>query len=104
MENLKQVKVIGFVTNDVKDVKGKVPDDYLSHDENMPIELIDELKLNGWSDSQGCIWWDRDFQPKPVKAKDGNVYLCLSDEDTNNPMRMYSRLTVATKLLFTETH
>jgi hypothetical protein len=98
-KNLKEVRVFFFTTNAIKDVKGNVPNNYLEGDTDIPSKLIDEVKANGWSDSQGHIWWDKDFQPAPVKALDGNVYLCLSDVDIKNPLRMHSRLKVAANLL-----
>lgn len=92
MKETKEIRVIAFVTNAVKDVWGPVPDNYLSSEKNMPTKLIEEMKSNGWKDSDGFIWWDKDFQPDPVLGKDGNVYLCLSDEDMNDPSRIYDRM------------
>ena len=92
MNKTKEIRVIGFVTNEVRDVQGPVPKNYLSKDKNIPKKLVDELKKNGWRDGNGHLWWDKDFQPEPVLGEDGNVYLCLSDEDMNDPTRTVERM------------
>jgi hypothetical protein len=92
MSNTKEIRVIGFITNEIKDVYGPVPDDYLDSEKNIPSKLIEEMKSNGWEDSNGVLWWEKDFQPEPVMGEDGNVYLCLSDEDMKDNSRIMERM------------
>jgi hypothetical protein len=94
----KEVKVIGFVTNRKMGKCNPVPNDYLSSEKNVPDKLIDEMKTNGWSDELGNIWWAEDFQPKPQYGNDGNVYLCLSDKDMENPNRYFKQMKKALKM------
>jgi len=94
-----EVRVIGFVVNKKSGNCGPVPDNYLSKEENFPIELLNDMKKNGWSDEQGNVWWSADFQPEPKLGNDGNVYLCLSDKDMEEPNRYFKRLMDATKML-----
>jgi hypothetical protein len=99
MNQIKEIRVIAFLTNDVKDYQGPVPDNYLSKDENIPKQLVDELKKNGWKDSNNVLCWGKDFQPEPVLGEDGNVYLCLSDEDMKNPIRTFDRMSRSKKMI-----
>jgi hypothetical protein len=94
-----EVRVIGFVANKRFGNCGPVPDNYLSNEEGLPVELIDDMKKNGWSDEQGNIWWSEDYEPEPRLGNDGNVYLCLSDKDMEDPGRYLKRLRTATKML-----
>ena len=93
------VKVIAFITNDIEERYENIPDDYLSKSVEIPSELINEMKKNGWIDKEGIIWWRKDFEPKPVKAKDGNVYLALSDADIEDEARHIRRLNSALEML-----
>jgi len=99
MENAREVKVIGFVTNKVRNAVKPIPDDYLSGEASIPSSLIDEVKANGWQDENGSLWWSEDFQPAPVKGDDGNVYLLLSDSDMQDADRYFSRIFDAKKML-----
>ena len=99
MNQTKEIRVIGFLTNDIKDYQGPVPDNYLSEDENIPKELVDEVKKNGWKDSNNVLWWGKDFKPEPVLGKDGNVYLCLSDVDMKYPKRTVGRMFRSKKMI-----
>jgi len=99
MSTKNEVKVIGFITNDVKDFHSAVPDDFLSADKKLPKSLIEELKANGWRDTEGTIWWSPDFKPSPVRGDDGHVYLCVSDADTADSGRLFARLNEARRLL-----
>jgi hypothetical protein len=92
MSNTKEIRVIGFITNEIKDVCGPVPENYLDGEKDIPFKLIEEMKSNGWEDSNGVLWWDKDFQPEPVMGEDGNVYLCLSDEDMKDTSRIVERM------------
>ena len=92
MKQTKEIRVIGFITNEIKDVYGPIPYDYLDNEKNIPSKLIEEMKSNGWKDSNGVLWWGKDFQPEPVIGEDGNVYLCLSDEDMKDPSRTAERM------------
>ena len=99
MNNTKEIRVIGFLTNEVRDVQGPVPKNYLSKEVNIPKKLVEELKKNGWRDGDGNLWWDKDFQPEPVLGDDGNVYLCLSDEDMSDSSRTFDRILRSHKMI-----
>jgi hypothetical protein len=99
MSEINIVKVIGFITNKVKQANGPIPDGFLSNEENMPKELKEVMRTNGWEDANQHYWWSEDFQPEPVMGEDGNVYLCLSDADMDSG-RFLSRMLVATRMLF----
>ena len=86
----KQVRVISFISRpDIKDedkyeVSKHWKDIYLTTEKDNPMNFIplvlrEEMIANGWEDKNGYIWWDADFQPKPVKGECGNVYLNLND-------------------------
>ena len=92
MSNTKEIRVIGFITNEVKDVYGPIPDNYLDGETKIPSKLIDEMKSNGWEDSNGTLWWEKGFQPEPVMGEDGYIYLCLSDEDMKDTSRLMERM------------
>jgi hypothetical protein len=93
------VKVIAFITNDIEDRYENIPDDYLSKSVEIPSELINEMKKNGWIDKEGIIWWRKDFEPKPVITKNGDVYLALSDADLDDEERRIRRMISALRLL-----
>ena len=95
----KNVKVIMFITNDIEERSELIPANYLSKSTELPPSLVEDLKKNGWVDKSGNLWWRKDYEPKPVKAKDGNVYLALSDADIDDRARHIRRLTSALKLL-----
>ena len=99
MKNTREVRVIGFVTNKVRNAVNPIPDDYLSGEVNIPPSLIDEVKANGWQDEKGVLWWSEDFQPAPVKDSDGNVYLLISNSDAQLTSRLAERLDDARRLL-----
>lgn len=100
MSNYKEVRVIAFFTKKVARPIGPIPDNYLANEENMPQELISEMKKNGWVDESGVYSWSRKFKPAPVKGNDGNVYICMSDADLENKSRFSSRIQEATNLLY----
>ena len=99
MNQEKGIRVIGFITSEIEEKYLPVPDNYLSSEKDMPTELIEDLKLNGWQDRSGNLWWGKDFQPNPVKGNDGNIYLCLSDADMEDPERSISRMMLAQSML-----
>lgn len=99
VNNKSEVRVIGFIVNENSNKCGPVPDDYMSNENDFPIELLNDMKKNGWTDAQGNVWWSKDFQPQPKFGKDGNVYLCLSDEDMKRPKRYLERMGQAIKML-----
>ena len=98
MKKLNEIRVIGYITNDIKNAHSPVPDNYLSSEKNIPAKLITEMKSNGWQDRDGNIWWDKEFQPEPAVGDDGNVYICLSDEDVKDPIRCAIRMVAAKKM------
>ena len=98
MTNDNEVRIIGFITNPIRDFSAPVPDNYLQGSE-LPKSLINELKTNGWQDPEGTLWWDPNFRPDPVKGKDGNVYLLVGDVEMNFASGFQERLREATKLL-----
>ena len=93
------VKVIAFITNDIEERYENISDDYLSKSVEIPSELINEMKKNGWIDKEGIIWWRKDFEPKPVVTKNGDVYLALSDADLDDEERRIIRMIYALELL-----
>jgi hypothetical protein len=44
---MKEIRVIAFITNNVIDKAGQIPETYLSSETEMPNELITEMRLNG---------------------------------------------------------
>ena len=83
----KEVRVILFVTSgDLHNdkVKNPIPENYLC-DSELPKELIQQMKDNGWSDENRNICFPTTFQPDPVKGEDGNVYLSMND-NTEEPL------------------
>jgi hypothetical protein len=98
-KNEPEIRVIGFITNEIEERHKNIPDNYLSNSDEIPSSLIEEIKQNGWVDKSGNLWWRKDFEPKPVKAKDGNVYLALSDADIEDEARHIRRTTTALELL-----
>ena len=94
-----EVRVIIFITNEIEERYSKIPANYLSKSKELPPALVDEIKQNGWADKSGNLWWRKDFEPKPVKAKDGNVYLALSDADIQDDGRHLRRLNSALEML-----
>ena len=61
------VKIIGFITNPIREFHAPIPENYLEESE-VPSSLLNELKAHGWQDSKGILWWDTDFRPDPVKG------------------------------------
>ena len=104
MSQEKEIRVVGFITNNIKDYFLPVPDNYLADEKNIPKELIESMKKNGWQDKNGQIWWSKDFQPSPRIGSDGNIYLCLSDADVEDPLRCAVRMHEAKKLLISNLH
>lgn len=99
LKSKNEVRIIIFVTNEIEDRYAKIPANYLSKSKELPFALVDEIKRNGWADKSGNLWWRKDFEPKPVKAKDGNVYLALSDADIEDEVRHIRRLNSALEML-----
>jgi hypothetical protein len=99
LKSKNEVRIIIFVTNEIEDRYAKIPANYLSKSKELPFALVDEIKRNGWVDKSGNVWWRKDFEPKPVKAKDGNVYLALSDADIEDEARHIRRLNSALEML-----
>ena len=86
----KNVCVVGFISsgqfhND--GVKNPIKDEWMSG-ENVPQELLDDMRKNGWTDADGNICFREDYQPLPVKGADGNVYLAMNDTTMNTPAGM----------------
>ena len=97
----KEVRIIGYITNEVRDYHAPVPENFMSNEKHLPQGLIEEFKKNGWQDSQGVVWWRTDFRPDPVRGMDGNVYLCVSDTDTSTLAQFFDRMTKAKAMLST---
>ena len=51
---------------------------YMS-ESTLPKELIQLLLDNGWTDEDGNVYFEKDFQPEAVKGEDGNVHLIIND-------------------------
>lgn len=99
MKKNAEIIVLGFLTNDIKDFHSPIPNEYLSTEINMPKELVEELKSNGWVDSNNQIWWNKDFRPNPAIGLDGNVYVCLNDIDLKDLNIYKKHISKAYKLL-----
>ena len=57
------------------------------------------MKKKGWIDKEVIIRWRKDFEPKPVITKNGDVYLALSDADLDDEERRMRRMISALELL-----
>ena len=99
LKSKKEVRVIIFLTTEIEDRYAKIPANYMSNSKKIPTLLVEEIKQNGWVDKSGNVCWRKDFEPKPVKAKDGNVYLALSDADIQDDGRHLRRLNSALEML-----
>ena len=90
-EKLKENKILltGMIsgnwsgTNEVD--RNPMPKDYLS-ESNLPKELIEDAINNGWTDNKGNVYFDKDYQPKPVKHENGDVHLVLNDQTPESEM------------------
>ena len=51
---------------------------WMSGEKDYPERLRNEMIDNGWENGRGALCWSETFQPKPVKAKDGNVWLSMN--------------------------
>ena len=71
--------------------------DYLSKS-NLPKELIEDAIKNGWTDKEGNVYFDKAYQPKPVKHENGDVHLVLNDQTPESEM-MTTLMPEAMKLL-----
>jgi hypothetical protein len=58
--------------------KHPMPENYMSKS-NLPKELIKLAVDNGWTDEDGNVYFEKDFQPEPVKGEDGNVHMIIND-------------------------
>jgi hypothetical protein len=94
-----KVRIIMFTTNEIEERYAKIPASYLSKSKELPSPLVEDLKKNGWVDKSGNIWWRKEYEPKPVKARDGNVYLAMSDADMEDETRRDRRVSSAVELL-----
>ena len=87
----KTVRVIAFISSDEfhnDSVKNPIGDDWMTEIGNIPQELIDELRKNGWEDANGNVCFPENYQPLPVKGEDGNVYLAMNDTTMSTPAGM----------------
>jgi len=94
-ENKKQVCVVGFISSGMfhdDKVKNPLSEDWDNGIKNsaeyFPQELIDDMRKNGWTDADGNVCFREDYQPLPVKGKDGNVYLAMNDSTMSTPAGM----------------
>jgi hypothetical protein len=71
--------------------------DYLSKS-NLPKELIEDAIKNGWTDKEGNVYFDKAYQPKPIKHENGDVHLVLNDQTPESEM-MKTLMPEAMKLL-----
>jgi len=71
--------------------------DYLSKS-NLPKELIEDAIKNGWTDKEGNVYFDKAYQPKPVKHENGDVHLVLNDQ-TSEEVMLKTLMPEAMKLL-----
>jgi len=81
----KQVLVTGLISSgEFHDDSEKNPlrDSYLS-ESGLPDELLEDIKKNGWL-CHKKVCFRENYQPSPVKGKDGNVYLLMNDTTMKN--------------------
>ena len=97
-----QVKIIGFITKPDDGVKYPIPTNYLSGvptNDEVPSELIEEMKSVAWSDAEGTIWFPEGFRPTPVKGSDGDVYLAVGSDTMEDEVMRDLVMTDAMSLL-----
>ena len=77
-----QILATGFISGDWSGTgsakRYPMPENYLS-ESNLPKELLKQVFDNGWTDKNGNVYFEKDFQPEPVKGEDGNVHMILND-------------------------
>ena len=76
----KQVLVTGLISSGEfhdDSEKNPLPDSYMS-ESGLPKELIEDVMKNGWLCGDK-ICFPEDYQPSPVRGKDGNVFLVMND-------------------------
>jgi len=73
-----EVRIIAFVTKEDESKKYPMPDDFLC-DSELPNELLEDVRANGWTDENGNVWFSENYSPPPGKGADGNVYLLVGD-------------------------
>ena len=61
--------------------KNKMPDNYLSQS-GLPKPLIELVKKNGWTDKEGNVYYEDDFQPKPYFDEEKNITWILANDKT----------------------
>jgi len=103
----KEVRVIALIggnwseTSNFDAVKGIMPENYLS-ESNLPTELIKDVIKNGWTDKKGNVYFEKSYQPKPVKHEvDENVYVVVNDQTPKEEM-MFTLMPEAMRLLNNE--
>jgi len=85
-------------TNPVRNFYAAVPDNFLS-DSPLPSALVEALKIHGWQDPEGKVWWDPDFHLDPVLDEDGGVHLCVDTSEALAAMRFAERCQQARSLM-----
>ena len=100
----KEVRVIALIggnwseTSNFDAVKDIMPENYLS-ESNLPTELIKDVIKNGWTDKKGNVYFEKSYQPKPVKHEvDENVYVVVNDQTPKEEM-MFTLMPEAMRLL-----
>ena len=77
-----QILATGFISGDWSGTgsakRYPMPENYLS-ESNLPKELLKQVFDNGWTDKNGNVYFEKDFQPEPVKGEDGNAHMILND-------------------------
>ena len=103
----KEVRVIALIggnwseTSNFDAVKSIMPENYLS-ESNLPTELIKDVIKNGWTDKKGNVYFEKSYQPKPVKHEvDENVYVVVNDQTPKEEM-MFTLMPEAMRLLNNE--
>ena len=103
----KEVRVIALIggnwseTSNLDAVKSIMPENYLS-ESNLPTELIKDVIKNGWTDKKGNVYFEKSYQPKPVKHEvDENVYVVVNDQTPKEEM-MFTLMPEAMRLLNNE--
>ena len=99
-----QILATGFISGDWSGTgsakRYPMPENYLS-ESNLPKELLKQVFDNGWTDKNGNVYFEKDFQPEPVKGNDGNVHMLINDQ-TPKELVVMKHSMKAMELLYNE--
>ena len=97
-KNQEQVNVIGFIPLGTEPTDIPIPKDYLS-ESPLPKKIIEEMKEVGWMTEDGKIDFPHDYQPPPMRGKDGKVYLNLNKNSMEDQECMMSLMSFGMEMI-----